>query len=327
MSAHLREAIQEAGGIRAAGRLLGIPESTIRARLRRTIAEEFEVSEVPAAIDVDELISERIRKFTRLRKVTDAAAVRTVRLKTNEPIGIGFMGDLHLDDDGTNIAKVLDHAEIFSGTHPGLYAAFLGDAQNSWAGRLERLYGEQSTSINESLALAEHVLRKIYWLFIVIGNHDLWSRQQALFEWLVRDNTVITKTHEQRIRLLFPNKREVVVRARHGFPGHSQWTKQFGQIKAAVLGGDADIYVGGHKHVSGYSHGWHDGQRRMWHAIQVASYKEIDDYPVELGLSPADLYQCPVAIIDPRAKDPINLVRWEFDVAEGAARLAWERSR
>jgi hypothetical protein len=328
----LRSAVATAGSIRAAEKLLRsqgleISDRTIRRRLGAATRSEYTVEDVPPAIDVEDLIAERKRKFAKLRKVTDASRVRTVRLRTNEVIGLGFFGDPHLDDDGTNIEKVLGHAELFSGVHPGLYAASLGDITNNWVGRLERLYGEQSTSSAEALALTEHFLKLVQWLFAIHGNHDVWNKQVPLLDYLLQSQTQITAAHEQRVRLVFPNGKELLIHARHKFPGHSQWTKQFGQIKAAMLGGGADIYVGGDKHVSGYSNGWHDGARRMWHAVQVASYKEIDDFPIELGLSPADLFQCPVAIIDPNAAEPLNFIRWEFDPQEGAARLGWERKR
>lgn len=652
----IREAIREAGSIRAAERLLNISERTIRRRLRKEVQDDLKVvSEVPVISDVDELIQERIRKFRRLQKATEASTIRDVYLKTNKPIGVGFFGDTHMDDDGTNIEKVFRHAELFNGQNAGLYGFFLGDVWNNWVGRLTRLWADQSTNAREAQLLVEKFFNSVYWLAVLLGNHDCldeqtevltkrgwlhhseltgddlvlslntqtngaewhpviekitrkntdrmvnvkaqgmdmmvtpnhrvlhrkrksdhtftdmdytsastlphrfripvaghspvsfceltddqirlvgwvltdgsihrpkqgrpqftiyqskdttdiralldrlgfeytestrhrditeicgrelvkealpqtefrikakhsdhissflpqkgklpdwtfdlddrqftvllealisgdgtwdgthpekrncavlhgskefldsvqavavvhgwramlsvarekdyrlnlvqkdfwegeraqtvsesdpvdtvwcistpltnfmvrrngkafftgncWNGKTDILEYMLKANTSVVAAHEQRIRLHFPNGRTVLIHARHRFPGHSQWTKQFGQIKAAMLGGNADIYVGGDKHVSGYSNGWHDGVKKMWHAIQVASYKEIDEYPVELGLAPADIYQCPVAIIDPKATGPLNFIRWEFDPEEGAERLAWQRSR
>jgi hypothetical protein len=327
----LRRIVAQAGGFRPAERYLRsegfeISEKTLRRRLREEPEDDYEVSEVPDRLDVNALIVERQRKFEELRRFADATQVRTVRLRSNAPIGIGFMGDAHIDDEGTNITKLLSHADLFAGQHSGLYGAFLGDVWNNWVGRLTRLWADQSTSALEAQALIEYFFNIPKWLFVLQGNHDLWNTKQDIIEYMLK-STPIVAPHEQHVRLEFPNGRQIMIHARHKFPGHSQWTKQFGQIKAATLGGQADIYVGGDKHVSGYSNGWHDGQKRMWHAIQVASYKEIDEYPVELGLNPADLYQCPVAVIDPKATSPLNLIRWEFDPHEGAKRLAWIRSR
>ena len=323
----LRDAVLQEGGIRAAGRLLNMPESTIRTILKRASADDYSVSEVPKIVDIEDLIEERKRKFAKLKEATNAARTRTIRLKTNKPIGIGFVGDAHIDDDGTDIAQALQHAELFSGQHPGLYGAFLGDVWNNWTGRLTRLWSEQSTNNREAQALVEHYFNMVQWLFVLLGNHDVWNGKTDILEYMLSQNTSIVSPHEQHVKLIFPNGREVTIHARHTFPGSSQWIKQFGQIKTAALSGMADIYVGGDKHVSGYTNGWHDGQKRMFHAVQVCSYKAIDDYPVELGLTPADFFVCPVALIDPRATNPLNFIRWEFDPNEGAERLAWLRSR
>jgi hypothetical protein len=648
----LRQAIDAVGSIRAAGRLLGIPESTIRSRLGRASVSEYEVEPVePIDAPIEELLEERFRKFDRLKEGTNSAFVRQVRLKTNAPIGLGFFGDPHVDDDGTNLRKLLDHARLFDGRTEGLYGALLGDVANNWVGKLERLWADQSVNHREAFRLTEHFLQSVMWLFVVWGNHDCnsmdtqaltkrgwveysglrdddevlgfnpeteaaewqpilskfsrphnqpmveiknqhvdalvtrghrvlhhvhkqkgwkyveakdfaahkwqaircaaitdnkpyglsddylrlagwlltdagrgptggwtiyqskpdhvlrirelldrlgfsyketvrdrditevmgrtllkrplpahefsihmassrlcdelvpdrrtlpawvfelsveqfnilldtiidadgcwdgvtpedkkcgvvhktkefldslqaacvafgwrtllscardhdwrlsicsnpesiittsvsvnevpavdrvwclsvpltnfmvrrngkahftgncWNQKIPFYDYLVQAHTKITAAHEQRVKLIFPNGREVMIHARHKFPGHSQWTKQFGQIKAAMLGGTADIYIGGDKHVSGYSNGWHDGQKRMWHAVQVASYKEIDEYPVELGLTPADLFQCPVAVINPNAEGPLNFIQWVWEPEEGAARVAWERGR
>ena len=155
----------------------------------------------------------------------------------------------------------------------------------------------------------------------------VWNGKEDIIQYMLKASTDIAVAHEQRIKLVFPNGREVMIHARHKFPGSSQWMTQFGQVKAAQLDGQSDIYVGGDKHVSGYSNGVHPGTKRLYHALQVASYKALDDYPIELGLATKDLYVCPVAIINPRADNDLNLIRWEFDPHEGAARIKWERER
>jgi hypothetical protein len=651
----IRDVLSTTGSLRAAERFFRSNGIDVSARtLARRLQDEtdYTVDEVPERFNVDTLIQQRIEKFRQFQASYEASKTRTVRLRSNDPIGLGFLGDPHLDNEGTNLEKLLRHAELFNGKQPGLYVGLLGDVTDNWVGRLQAIYAESSINSAETIALTEWFLKKVNWLFAIHGNHDChvyatecltkrgwlfyddlrdddevfgfnpdtgcgewqpiltkfsrenaeplvhienqhvaatvtpnhrvlrsphknssrweyilaknvqvtryhtiktsavtdrpdapiyddelrlagwlltdagrnpagawtiyqskpetvdeirdllirlnieftethrtrdirlicgrelknpslpayefyikalgsdysdslipdrtvlpdwvhtlsarqfdilldtivaadgcwdgaypehkyaavvhkakpfldslqaaavtfgwrtllsvardhdwrlnltrketstittsdsvsevpaeprvwclsvpltnfmvrlngkahftgncWNKQVPLLDYLLGTQTDITAKHEQRVKLVFPNGREVLIHARHKFPGTSQWTKQFGQIKAAMLGGDADIYVGGDKHVSGYSNGWHDAQKRMWHAIQVASYKEIDEYPVELGLQSADLYQCPVAVIDPRTPNPLNFIRWEFDPEEGAKRLAWVRSR
>ena len=106
------------------------------------------------------------------------------------------------------------------------------------------------------------------------------------------------------------------------------WSEVYGASKKAQLDGEHhDLYVAGHTHVSGYAHGMRPSSERMWHALQVASYKKIDRYAEERNLDPKDLYNCPVALIDPYASSEINFIRFEWDPREGADRLAWMRKR
>lgn len=321
--------MDKAGSAEAASRLLfkeGLEVSprTIR---RRLSDKEFVVSEVPDPVNIKQVLQRRYDDFDQRRKFETASHIRTVHLRTNQPIGIGFQGDGHLDDPGTDLREFFNHAEIFDGRHKGLHLAFLGDIFNNWVGRLTTIFSKQSTTTVEAQALIKHYCEMCDFLFVILGNHDLWNQKEDMLQYLFKAATDICVPHEQRVKLVFPNGREVTIHARHKFPGHSQWTTQFGQIKAAQLDGQSDIYVGGDKHVSGYSNGIHPGTKKMYHALQVASYKIYDDYPVELGLAPKQLYVCPVAIINPKAKSSVNFVRFEFDPYEGAERLAWERSR
>lgn len=113
----------------------------------------------------------------------------------------------------------------------------------------------------------------------------------------------------------------------HHFPGRSMWSEVYGGAKRAQLDGANHIYASGHIHTSGYTHGWNDAQEILWHAIQVASYKKLDDYAEELNLDNKNIYTCPVALIDPYATKEINFIRFEFDPFEAADRLKWMRSR
>ena len=98
-------------------------------------------------------------------------------------------------------------------------------------------------------------------------------------------------------------------------------------MTAQLDGEHADIYAAGHIHTSGYAHGMRPTSGKIWHAIQVASYKKIDRYAEELHLDSKDMYNMPVALIDPYAREDINYIRWEFDPHEGAERLRWMRQR
>jgi UDP-2,3-diacylglucosamine pyrophosphatase LpxH len=331
----IREAVAQMGGFRPAARYLrengyDISESGIRGMFKRWENEDDLERITPdlPEIDIDELIERRIKQFRRKKQKYENDKIISVRVRREGPIGLAFVGDMHLDDDGTDLEQVLEHVDLLDGSVEGLYAGNVGDVFNNWAGRLARLYAEQSTSSREALALVEYILNRINWLYYHDGNHDLWNQGGDILRHILRGAAVVHKSNKIRLALQLPNGRDVKIYSVHGFRGKSMWSEVFGAAKTAQLDGEHhDIYVGGHIHTSGYAHGMRPSSGRMWHAIQVASYKKIDRYAEELNLDPKDLYNCPVALIDPHATSEVNFVRFEFDPKEGAERLKWMRKR
>lgn len=334
----IKQAIEAAGGFRPAARLLsqqgfGISEAAIRRFVGRVeeASKELEL-ELPGGkqssnIDVDDLISRRIKEFNVKKGNYDREKLLPVRVRMDGPIGLGLMGDPHVDDDGTDLEQLFDHVGLFDGSNEGLYAGCIGDVANNWVGGLARLWSEQSTSAEESRAIVSEFLTRVNWMFYIHGNHDMWNNGNNLINSILSHNALIRKDTRVRLQLRLPNGRDVRLYAVHGFPGKSMWSEVYGAAKKAQLDGTHHIYAAGHIHTSGYAHGWHEGNELMWHAVQIASYKKIDRYAEELNLDPKDLYNCPVALIDPYASSQINFIRWEFDPHEGAERLAWMRKR
>ncbi len=333
------DTVRLVGGNRPAARLLqeqgwDISETSIRRMFGRMQGDEpqpFTVElpggEMASSIDIEELIERRKEQYARKLEVYEREKIVPIRVNIDGPIGIGFIGDPHVDDDGTDIAQVFEHARLFDGRNPGLFAGNIGDITNNWAGRLARLWADQSTSAAEARALATEYLQMVNWLFFIAGNHDCWQGGSDVLSYILRQNAPVKKDARVRLALRLPNGRNVKIFAAHHFPGRSMWSEVYGTAKRAQLDGANDIYVAGHIHTSGYTHGWNDAQSMMWHAVQIASYKKIDDYVEELNLERKDLYNAPVALIDPNASSPINFIRFEFDPHEAAERLRWMRSR
>ncbi len=333
----IRQALDVAGGnfTHAARQLqaegFSISRDTIRRRLAKSHQinqrEEFEVSNphIPN-IDVEALIADRAIKFQQRLKAYNNDKIINIRIKQPGPIGIGWFGDPHVDDDGTDIDKLFRHARLFDGRTKGLYGACIGDLWNNWQGRLARLWAEQSTSAEEARAIVQEFLQSVYWLLVIKGNHDCWSGSNDVLDFMLAETSAVAKPHRAIIHLHFPNGRVVEIYASHDFKGRSQWSTSFGPAKKAQMDRRCRIYVCGHLHDSAYQHGFHpDG--RMWHALRMASYKKIDEYVEQLDLEASPGYECPVSIIDPDASEEINLIRWEWDPEEAAKRLTWMRKR
>lgn len=331
----LRKTVDEMGSIRAAERFyrakgVEISERTIRRRLKDAVAATIDEDEDEKIeeINFDELFEARKRIYEMKKASTEAKRVVNRSLKLDGPFAIGFPADTHLDSDGADVGLAFEHAELFNGQHVGMYAIHLGDVWNNWSGRLSRLWADQSTNAKQAQMLVTEYLSRVQWLAFQTGNHDAWSPAQSnIIDYVLKTAGVPTAKNQMRLELMTPSGRPLRIMTRHGFPRSSMWNTAHGVSQRAQLDGWANIYIGGHTHVSGYQHGWHDGFQQMWHAVQVASYKKVDDFAEELGLLPCDLYCCPVAIVNPYATNEINFIRWEFDPFEATERLKWERKR
>lgn len=338
MAVDLQQILREQGSLRrAAAHLteLGIPttKDSLRRRLSKLSSKPsddeipFDVPERPdGEVPFEELYRRRTQDYARRRKARERRDRTPVKVKLDGPIGLACQGDPHVDDDGTDIELLFAHAKVLAETE-GMLVGCIGDVRNNWCGRLERLYGQQTTSAKEALTLTKAYVNMVPWLFMIGGNHDIWSGVDDPLEWLLSAGPSVYQPHETKLTLKLPRGREILIHAAHDFPGRSQYNPAFGPAKKALWDATSHIYLAGHIHQCGYQFGWNDSRKLMWHAVRIGSYKQYDRYAVELGFDFNGNIVCPVALINPEATNPVNLIRWEWDPLEGAERLTWMRRR
>lgn len=307
------DAVTEHGSAQAAALALGIAETTFRRRLRTAQAmidkpvksqpPSFEVDALPSELPTAaELIARRSNEFARRHAADKARQLITVRIKADGPIGIMHVGDPHIDDPGTDISLLQEHIELANKT-PGLFAANVGDLHNNWVGRLARLYGQQSTSQAEAWVLVEWLFQACKWLYLCGGNHDVWSGAGDASKWIARFHGTLYEWHGARVGLVFPNKREIRINARHDFPGRSIYNAAHGPARAARFGWRDHILTCGHTHTSGYQILKDPMSGLISHAIRVGSYKALDSYAKQQGYFDETAFVAPVTIIDPSKAD------------------------
>lgn len=341
----LRKALDDLvlhGSILAAARAQRprMPEQTFRSRIkeaRKRLGEspspeapprDFEVGELPDELPTaDELRERRRVQFKRKADAKDARRLVPVQVKIDGPYGLALFGDPHVDDDGTDMALLERHVEIVNRTE-GLFAGNVGDYSNNWVGRLARLYGQQSQSAAEGWVLVEWLINAVLWMFLVGGNHDLWSGAGDPIKWMAKQARAQYEANGMRLALTGPDGRVIRLNARHDFSGHSQWNTAHGPAKAAQMGWRDHILTCGHKHTSGYQLLRDPSSGLISHALRVASYKVYDRYAEEKGLPNQSISPCVVAIVQPkRADDDPGLVTVFHDVETGAQFLSWLRKR
>lgn len=284
------------GGVDQASRAENIPRTTLQHRHRAGVAAgltpngnpdkpeaEFEYTPLPdQGLSFEELVEERVARFKKKKAYEDRRRLIPVKVKLDGPIGIWHFGDPHVDDDGTDLGTLLEHARTVRKT-PGLFGANVGDTTNNWVGRLARLYGEQHTTAPESWTLAEGFLRLVDWVYIIGGNHDCWSGAGDPIKWIQRGKSAPYMSSEVRLELRFPNGNTCRINAHHDFNGHSQYNPAHGPMKATMFGHRDHIAVAGHKHISGHGVLKCPSTGTSLHSFLVAGYKIYDRYALEKG--------------------------------------------
>ena len=269
----------------------------------------------------------RQKQYDQKKISKDSKKLININIKINGPIGIAHFGDPHVDDDGTNIAEIYKLCDLINKTD-GLFAGNLGDIQNNWIGRLSYLYGQQSTSAKESWRLTEHFVNSVEWLYLIAGNHDVWSGDGDPLDFIMRDHKGVYEKWGARLNLKFPNQKNIRINARHTWKGNSIWNTAHGVAKAAQMGWKDHILTCGHTHVSGYQVLKDPASGLITHALQVASFKIMDSYADKLGLDDKNIFNAPVTIIDPSYDDDDNrLITTIFNPYEAAEYLTWKRLR
>jgi hypothetical protein len=305
-----------------------IPDSTYQPGRQVVDKGDYEFTALPDDdVPVEELIAQRKRKFQHKREHEEASKLIPIKVKMDGAIGILHFGDPHVDDDGCDIEAIERHTDLVNRTE-GLFAANVGDTTNNWCGRLARLYADQTTSAAQAWKIAEWFINRCDWLYMIGGNHDLWSGSGDPLRWIAKQQSALYKSSEARIALQFPTGLEVRVNARHDHSGSSIWNPAHGPMKAALMGTRDHLYVAGHKHESAYSVLKDAISGITMHAMKVASYKIYDRYAKERGFRDNCLSPCALTTINPALPpDHPDLVKVWWEPEEGADYLTYLRRR
>lgn len=293
-----------------AARAMGVSESTVRRALleAETKGETPNPSiELPVFPD-DDITPEAILDHLEAREEKRNASFEAhtwfkVKVKDPKPIGILWFGDPHLGDAGCNY-KLLRHHCHLCATTDGVYGANIGDVGNNWSGKLAALYGKQETSQKTEQKLAEWFMMGsgVRWLLWLIGNHDAWGDGATVLAHMARKygtHKIILHDWEARFSLVFPNGHEFRVWASHDFKGHSDWNNMHGLLKAARLGVDADLLVGGHRHNYGLQDIENPDKGIGQVLVRARGYKRHDDYARRLGYMEQKRGHAVFTILDP----------------------------
>jgi hypothetical protein len=137
--------VKEYGTLREASEASGIPYGTLYDRAQKAKADfadsRYNIPPLPEDdIPIDEVIDHLHSRFKKRKANRDAKKWIPIEMKSDEPIGLLWMGDPHIDDNYCDWDNLREHLRIIN-EYDGVYGCNLGDYQNNWVGRLGRLYG------------------------------------------------------------------------------------------------------------------------------------------------------------------------------------------
>ena len=305
-------AFATAGTIKGAARMLGIAHRTMQHRMKyiREGNSRFYVPKLPSKDrTIDELIKDKIDEAKRSKEAAGARELIQIKVNIDGPFALLIFGDPHVDDPGCDFELLAKHRQIAI-DHPFCLASSIGDYSNNWVGRLGRLYADQQITASESWKLVEWLISEIKWLFLVGGNHDLWSGSSDPIQWMVRQAESMYEPHGVRLALKHPCGNFTRIHARHDFSGHSIYHSLHGPKREAIMGFRDHLIVAGHKHIGG-SEQMVTPDGLVSQIVRVSGYKTISDsYAHQLGLKKMPLHPSAFIIIDPREPETSGARCW-----------------
>lgn len=261
--------------------------------------------------------------------VARAAAARkwfTISVHENMPIAWNWFGDPHLGD-ATNWKLLRRDVAIVANT-PGMYAANIGDTVDNWSGRLIRLYAESDVSRATERQLARWFLTEsgMNWALWLYGNHDTFDDAFKVYMDAIGAQMVPMLDWRAQFKLRFPNGAEFKIDAAHNHKGHSMWNELHGQVRAAAMEEEADLYIAGHHHNCANMRKEMTGGRYVTLA-RVRGYKIGGTYEVHGQFWEHQTGASGVTVFDPLTDDPTRRLKFYESTAEGAEALTALRAK
>lgn len=251
--------------------------------------------------DIQAIISKHRQTFRKQKELAERKQWQEVQI-SHGPAMIALVSDTHLGGPGCDVDRVFAEQDLINAT-PGAYTFLLGDIADSFlVGRLRDQNMTHDVTVPEEWLLVEHYVNR--WqnlLGFVGGNHDAWSRTlvgRDLHRDLIEDGKVLYDTDDMRVTVNVGIS-QVRFRFRHQFLGSSQWNPSHAAEKSVKMD-DAwpDVLVSGHTHAGAFAREFsHSGKRKI--AVQLGSYKPIDQWATQVGFPGTDNSTAAAVIVMP----------------------------
>lgn len=273
--------VQLHGSKKKASEESGIPRSTLQRKYNAAAARgltnvepelpDFGDDDIP----VEDIIDHMEARATAEKKYRDKHVWFPVKLKTNEPVLLAFVGDPHLGTH-TDWQRLRHDIELMQ--NPGVCAVNIGDTANNWGyGYLLKKYADEDISRKTERKLAAWFLEQLPWIVWLEGNHDQMADAFMVHLRAINAKKIPMIDWRALFKLVFPNKTEIFIDAAHNHKGQSQYNQLHGQKKASLWTPGADIFCAGHHH-NWALHTEEDHIGKVVHFGRCRGYKINDEY-------------------------------------------------
>ncbi len=226
-----------------------------------------------------------------------------IKFHRNKIIGIAFISDAHIGNDGCNYKKMKEDAEIVANT-PNLYAVLGGDLMDNHI-LIQEAMMASNTSPKMQWKLLKYYIdifrQKI--LVAISGNHEFWTKRVSgldLLENYFQGLKILYGTHSFLLRIEFQNGYKTVIKIRHKYRYNSMDNLTH-TVKKMLKEGrdDFDVGIVAHHHQAEITKFVYKNKERI--AIRTGSYLLYDTYAEREGFENST-NNMPSIIINPFTK-------------------------
>lgn len=217
------------------------------------------------------------------------------------PVAIFFVGDQHIGNPGTDIARMFYEQEDMLAT-PGGYVILTGDLVDNYiVGKLQMENAKDELSVQKQWALAKEYVSLFGDRLIGVnsGNHDQWSTKLSGIDYAqqITPDNVLYDADEIRATVSV-GENEVGLWVRHKWRGSSIYNITHAQERAARFDSSKpDVFVGAHIHQGAVAREFIlDGKRKL--AMMSSSYKVYDGYQRQEGFASNDASTAVALVIE-----------------------------
>lgn len=265
----------------------GATSADAQARRARAFKHETEELEITPEEAWDRLM----RRSEHVIGDAEAHQQHTVRIDRGGPIGLVLLGDVHIGSGACDTHRFQWTTDLILRDHVPIYTLSIGDL-------LDNMHWHPGEMAKSGSPISVHVAAAQHWIdlvadrliAIVSGNHENWTASKTGIDLLQH---VFLKAgwqvpYHPLQMILDLEVGQVTYRGllRHAMPGGSQYNTAHAPLRFGLWHDtkhDADFYVCGHVHKSGYLEREMHGRAR--HCIQLGAFKNnaADGYAVKHG--------------------------------------------